>query len=227
MSTRTIALDDPLADYLQSQSLREPPAFRRCRQETAQLPMCNMQIAPEQGQFLYLQLRLMGARRAIEIGTFTGYSALWIASALPPDGCLIACDINEEWTSRARHYWEDAGVKDRIELRLGRGRDTMDTLLKNDQQQSFDFVFIDADKEQYDAYYERALQLIRPGGLIAIDNVLWGGKVANSNATDPDTQAIRAFNEKLHNDERVDLSLIPIGDGLTLCRKRLSESSRS
>ncbi len=220
MSTTTIALDDALADYLQSQSLREPPEFRRCRRETAQLPMSNMQIAPEQGQFIHLMLRLMGAKKAIEVGTFTGYSALWIASALPPEGCLIACDINEEWTSRARQYWDDAGVKDRIELRLGRGRDTMDQLLKHDRRGTFDFAFIDADKEQYDAYYERALQLLRPGGLIAVDNVLWSGKVADPSISDPDTQAIRAFNEKVHNDQRIDLSVVPIGDGLTLCRKR-------
>ena len=222
MSTRTLTLDDDTYSYLQGTSLREPPEFRRCRQETAELPMSNMQIAPEQGQFLHMQLKLVDARRAIEIGSFTGYSGLWLASALPSDGCLIACDINKEWTSRARHYWEDAGVMDRIELQLGPAIDTLDDLLDREADGEFDFVFIDADKEMYDAYYERALQLLSPGGLIAIDNVLWNGKVADRSVDDPDTAAIRALNEKVHNDDRIDLSMLPVGDGLTLCRKRQS-----
>ncbi len=220
MSTRTLPLDDQLYSYLQGVSLREPPAFRRCRTETAELPMARMQIAPEQGQFLHLQARLIGAKRAIEIGSFTGYSGLWIASALPPGGCLIACDINEEWTSRARHYWESAGVMDRIELCVAPAMQTLHKLVENEEQDSYDFVFIDADKESYESYYERALTLVRPGGLIAIDNVLWDGKVADQAVDDPDTRAIRVLNEKLHEDQRIDLSMVPVGDGVTLCRKR-------
>lgn len=220
MSTRTLPLDDQLYSYLQGVSLREPPVHRRCRLETAELPMSSMQISPEQGQFLQMQLQLLGATRAIELGSFTGYSGLWIASALPPGGCMIACDVNEEWTSRARHYWEDAGVMDRIEVRLGPALKTLDELAANDRHDPFDFVFIDADKENYDAYYEQSLSLVRPGGLVAIDNVLWNGKVADLSIDDPDTRAIRNLNEKLHNDERIDLAMVPVGDGVTLCRKR-------
>lgn len=220
MSTRTLPLDDRLYSYLQGVSMREPPVFEKCRIETAKLPMASMQISPEQGQFLQLLMRIIGASRAIELGSFTGYSALWLASALPPKGCLYCCDINKSWTSQARRYWEEAGVMNRIELKLAPAMETLDELLSMEKQNSFDFVFIDADKENYDAYYERALRLIRPGGLIAIDNVFWGGKVADPVADDPDTNSIRGLNEKLHNDERIDLSLIPIGDGLTLCRKR-------
>lgn len=220
MSTRTLPLDDKLNSYLQDVSLREPPPFRRCRMETAELPMSNMQIAPEQGQFLHLQLKLLDAQRALEIGSFTGYSGLWLASALPPKGCLMACDINQEWTARARRYWEEAGVMDRIEVRLAPAMDTLGELVERDETKSFDFAFIDADKSMYDEYYERCLQLLRPGGLIALDNMLWNGKVANGAADDPDTNAIRALNEKLRDDDRIDLSMVPIGDGLTLCRKR-------
>ncbi len=220
MSTRTLPLDDKLYSYVQGVSLREPPAFRRCRIETAELPMSNMQIAPEQGQFLHFQLQLLGAKRAIELGSFTGYSGLWIASALPPGGCMIACDINKEWTSRARHYWEEAGVMDRIEVRIGPAVDTLDEILRSESTKPFDFAFIDADKSMYDDYYERCLELVRPGGVIAVDNVLWNGKVANGAENDPDTSAIRALNEKLHNDDRIDMTLVPIGDGVTLCRKR-------
>ena len=220
MSNRTRSLSIPLHNYLLNSSLREPPVFTRCRLETSELPMSNMQIAPEQGQFLHLLARLIGARKAIEIGTFTGYSSLWIASALPARGCLIACDINQAWTSQARHYWEDAGVMDRIDLRLGPARETLDDLLETEKRCDFDLIFIDADKESYDAYYERALRLLRPGGLIAIDNVLWDGKVIDPTADDPDTNAIRALNEKLHHDERIDYSMIPLADGLALCRKR-------
>lgn len=220
MSTRTLPLDDQLYSYFQGVSLREPPVFERCRIETAELPLSCMQIAPEQGQFLHLQLRLLGARRAIEIGSFTGYSGLWIASALPPKGCLYACDINKEWTSLARQYWEEAGVMNRIDLRLGPASDTLDELLAGENQNTIDFVFIDADKECYDDYYEKSLRLLRPGGLVAIDNVLWHGKVADASAHDPDTNAIRALNEKIHNDDRVNIAMLPIGDGLTLCQKK-------
>ncbi len=220
MSTRTLPLNDQLYQYLHAVSLREPPAFQKCRAATAELPLGSMQIAPEQGQFLHLQLRLLGARKGVEIGSFTGYSALWLASALPPGGCLIACEQNEEWAAWARRHWEDAGVMDRVELRLGKAADTLAELLDNGSAHTLDFAFIDADKGSYDLYYEQALKLLRPGGLIAIDNVLWSGKVALHSHDDPDTQAIRALNQKLHNDPRVDLSLVPIGDGLTLCRKR-------
>ncbi len=220
MSTRTLPLDDKLYSYLQGVSLREPPVHHRCRMETAELPMGSMQIAPEQGQFLHLQLQLLGAERAIEIGSFTGYSGLWIASALPRGGCMVACDVNEKWLSRARHYWSEAGVMDRVDLRLAPALKTLDGLLEDGQEASYDFIFIDADKESYDAYYERSLSLVRPGGLVAVDNVLWSGKVANYGCDDPDTCAIRKLNEKLHSDERIDLSLVPVGDGLTLCRKR-------
>ena len=220
MSTRTLPLDEHLYSYLQRVSLREPPAFRRCRLETAQLPMSRMQIAPEEGQFINFLVNLMGVERAIEIGSFTGYSGLWIASALPRGGCLVACDINEEWTRRARHYWEDAGVMDRIEMRLAPAQQALDELLENGDEESFEFVFVDADKENYNAYYETSLRLLRPGGVIAIDNVFWNGKVANPAADDPDTMAIRHLNEKIHDDARVDVTVVPIGDGVTLCRKR-------
>ena len=220
MSTRTLPLDDRLYSYLHGVSLREPPVHKKCRMETAQLPMGSMQIAPEQGQFLHLQLQLMGARRAIEIGSFTGYSGLWIASALPRGGCMVACDNNEKWLSRARGYWAEADVMDRIELRLGDATQTLEDLLKAGQDESYDFVFIDADKAGYDDYYERSLSLLRPGGLVAIDNVLWNGKVADYSCDDPDTCAIRHLNEKLHRDQRINLALVPVGDGMTLCRKK-------
>lgn len=220
MSTRTLPLDDQLYAYLQGVSLREPPVHRKCRNETAELPMSSMQISPEQGQFLHLQLQLMGARRALELGSFTGYSGLWIASALPPGGCMIACDINEEWISRARHYWEEARIMDRVEVRLGPAIDTLEMLLRDEGPGGFDFAFIDADKANYDPYYERALQLVRPGGLVVIDNVLWSGKVADPAFNDPETRAIRHLNDKLLGDDRIDLSMVPVGDGMTLIRKR-------
>lgn len=220
MSTRTLPLNDHLYSYLQQVSLREPPAFRRCRQETAQLPMSRMQIAPEEGQFINFLVNLMGVERAIEIGSFTGYSSLWIASALPRGGCLVACDINEAWTRQARQYWAEAGVMDRIEMRLAPAQQTLEELLDRDQHKSYDFIFVDADKEMYDSYYESALKLLRPGGIVAIDNVFWNGRVANPAADDPDTRSIRRLNEKIHGDERVDVTVVPIGDGVTLCRKR-------
>jgi len=220
MSTRTITLTDELYEYLQSVSLREPELLARLREETARLERANMQIAPEQGQFMALLVEVLGARRALEIGTFTGYSALVIALALPPDGLLVACDVSEEWTAIGRRYWEEAGVADKIDLRLGPALATLDELLAADGEGSFDFAFIDADKAGYDDYYERSLRLLRPGGLIAIDNVLWNGNVYDVSIVDPDTVAIRTLNEKLRTDERVSLSLVPIGEGLTLARKR-------
>ncbi len=220
MSNRTIGLSDRLYDYLIGVSLRESPLLRRLREETARMPMAVMQIAPEQGQFMALLVELLGARRALEIGTFTGYSALAVASALSPGGRLVACDVSEEYTAVARRYWVEAGVADRIDLRLAPALDTLDALIAAGAAGSIDFAFIDADKQNYDAYYERVLTLLRPGGLVAIDNVLWNGAVADPAKSDPDTQAIRALNAKMKRDDRVSLSLVPIGDGLTLARRR-------
>ncbi|HXZ03154.1 MAG TPA: class I SAM-dependent methyltransferase [Stellaceae bacterium] len=215
-----IELSEKLRDYVLSVSLREPPVLRRLREETALLPMAGMQIAPDQGQFMALLARLVGARRCLEIGTFTGYSTLTVALALPQDGRIIACDVDPETTAIARRYWQAAGAADKIELRLAPALATLDALLGDGQAGTFDFVFIDADKENYDGYYERALRLLRPGGLIVIDNVLWGGWVADGRRKDPDTAALRALNAKLHRDERIDLSLLPLADGITLARKR-------
>ena len=220
MSNRSIGLNAALYQYLLSVSLREHPVLARLRAETAAHPKVNMQIAPEQGQFMALLTRLIGARRCIEVGVFTGYSSLAVALTLPPEGRLVACDISDEYTAVARRYWDEAGVAGKIELRLAPAVETLDALLEADGAGSFDFGFIDADKEGYPAYYERMLELLRPGGLIAVDNTLWDGDVADPADTSPDTLAIRAFNEALHSDERVDLSLVPIGDGLTLARKR-------
>jgi predicted O-methyltransferase YrrM len=220
MPKRNIELTDKLDDYLLGVSLRENDVQRRLREETARLPMAGMQIAPDQGQFMALLARLVGARNCLEIGTFTGYSALAVALALPPDGRIIACDVNPETTAVAQRYWREAGVADKIELKLAPALATLDALLAARQDGRFDFAFIDADKENYDAYYERVLQLLRPGGLIVIDNVLWGGAVADARRKDPDTAALRALNAKLHRDERVDLALLPLADGITLVRKR-------
>jgi caffeoyl-CoA O-methyltransferase len=219
MSTKTITLTESLHHYLLSVSLREPPILARLREETAQHPLANMQIAPEQGQFMALLVRLMEAKKCLELGVFTGYSALSVALALPPDGKLIACDVNEEWTSMARRYWQEAGVAHKIVLRIAPALETLDKLLANGEAGSFDFVFIDADKENYTNYYERSLELVRHGGLIVIDNVLWSGRVADPNAQDMDTVAIRHFNTKLHLDERIALSMLPLADGLTLAYK--------
>ncbi|NHA16115.1 class I SAM-dependent methyltransferase [Thioalkalivibrio sp. XN279] len=220
MSNRTVSLDDALYHYLLGASLREHPALARLRAETATHPQVNMQIAPEQGQFMALLVRLMGASRCIEVGVFTGYSSLAVALALPPGGRIVACDVSDEYTAMARRYWAEAGVSDRIDLRLAPALETLDTLLAEGEAGTCDFAFIDADKEAYPDYYERLLQLLRPGGLIAVDNTLWDGAVADPANQAPDTVAIRAFNARLHGDERIDLSLVPIGDGLTLARKR-------
>lgn len=220
MSNRTLDLGDRLYDYLLSASLREPDLLRRLREETAGLEMARMQIAPEQGQFMALLLRLMGARRTLEIGVFTGYSALCAALALPEEGRILACDISEEWTTVARRYWCEAGVEQKIDLHLAPALQTLADLTEHGQRESFDFAFIDADKENYDTYYEYALRLVRPGGLIAIDNVLWGGSVADEADQEPSTRAIRALNAKLHADDRIELSLVPIADGFTLALKR-------
>lgn len=220
MTNKTLELDNRLYDYLLSVSLREPEILRQLREETANHPMGRMQIAPDQGQFLALLIQLIGAKKVLEIGVFTGYSSLVVALALPSDGKIIACDISAEDTNIARRYWEKTGVTDKIELRLAPALQTLDELIAAGEINSFDFVFIDADKKNYPEYYERALQLVRSGGLIAIDNVLWSGKVADPEIQDGQTQAIRNFNEKLHQDERVTLSLVSIADGLTLALKR-------
>lgn len=220
MTNKSIGLPDNLHDYLLSVSLREPAILQKLRQETAVLPNHNMQIAPEQGQFLAFMVKLIGARRVLEVGVFTGYSSLAVALALPQNGQVVACDISEEFTAVARQYWQAAGVAAKIQLHLAPATETLARFLDEGQAGQFDFAFIDADKSNYDTYYEQCLQLIRPGGLIAIDNVLWDGKVADTAVTDLDTQAIRALNQKLHSDQRVDLSLVPIGDGLTLLHKR-------
>ncbi len=218
MSNRTVTLDDRLYDYLLDVSLREPPLLARLREETAGMEMSRMQIAPEQGQFMGLLVEMLGATRALEIGTYTGYSALCVAAALPPSGRLVTCDMNAEWTAVARRYWAEAGLEDRIDLRLGPALETLAALEADGA--TFDFAFIDADKTEYGDYYEHVLRLLRPGGVVAVDNVLWGGSVADPDKDDDDTRAIRAFNAKLHADDRVTLSLVPIGDGVTLARKR-------
>ena len=220
MAGRRTEIDDRLHDYILAHSLREPEVLRRLREETAGLPGAGMQIGPEQGQFMALLVELIGARRTLEIGTFTGYSALVVALALPPEGRVVACDVSAEYTAVARRYWAEAGVADKIELHLAPALETLDRLLAGGRAGSFDFAFIDADKTNYGAYYERTLALLRPGGLAAIDNVLWGGKVLEEAAHDPDTRAIQALNATLKDDSRVTLSLLPLGDGLTLARKR-------
>jgi caffeoyl-CoA O-methyltransferase len=220
MTRRTRHLPDDLYTYLLDVSLREHDVLRRLREETAGLERSNMQIGPEQGQLMALLVELLGARKALEIGTFTGYSALAVALALPDDGCLVACDVSEEWTAVGRRHWAAAGVAHKIDLRLAPALETLDGLLANGEAGTFDFAFIDADKVGYDAYYERTLELMRPGGLIALDNTLWEGKVVDPDVTDPDAKAIRALNTKLAADGRVTLSLLPVGDGLTLARKR-------
>lgn len=216
----TLGLEERIHDYLLSVSLREPEILRQLREETARFPNGAMQIAPEQGQFMALLVQLIGARKTLEVGVFTGYSSLCVALALPADGKIIACDVSEDYTAVARRYWEAAGVADKIELRLAPALNTLDELLAAGEAETFDFAFIDADKSNYEGYYERSLQLIRPGGLIAIDNVLWSGRVADSQAQENSTKALRALNEKLHHDERVTLSMVPIADGLTLALKR-------
>jgi predicted O-methyltransferase YrrM len=220
MTKRSISLTDSLYDYLLAVSLREPEVLRRLRDETANLPESRMQIAPEQGQFMALLARLTGARRCIEVGVFTGYSSLAVALALPDDGRIVACDVSDEWTAVARRYWAAAGVAHRIDLRVAPALETLRALLADGDAGSYDFVFLDADKENYLRYYELALELLRPGGLIAADNTLWSGRVIDPANGEASTVALRQFNERLHRDERVDLSLVPIGDGLTLARKR-------
>jgi O-methyltransferase len=215
MTAKTLQLSGRLHAYLVGNSLRETPVQRALRAATRGIPGAGMQIAPEQGQFMQLLVRTLGARRCIEVGTFTGYSSLAVALALPPGGKIICCDLSEEWTSVARRYWKKAGVEKKIDLRIGPALETLTTL-----KGSFDFAFIDADKTSYARYFEHCLRLLRKGGLIAIDNTLWYGRVIDRRDRTADTRAIRAFNRKLHRDRRVELSLVPIGDGLTLALKR-------
>ena len=220
MSPRSIGLGDDLYAYLLEASLRERPLLTRLRRETASQFGAQMQIAPEQGQFMALLAELIGARRVLEIGTYTGYSTLVVGLALPEGGRIVTCDLSDEYTRVARRYWAEAGIARRVDLRIAPAIQTLDGLIAEGSRESFDFAFIDADKENYEGYFERCLALVRPGGLIAADNVLWNGKVADPDVHDEDTQAIRNFNARLHGDERVSLSLVPIGDGLTLARRR-------
>jgi predicted O-methyltransferase YrrM len=220
MSGKTLPLNERLYDYLLSVSLREPEVLQRLREETARDRMARMQVAPEQGQFMALLVRLLAARRCLEIGVYTGYSALCVALALPPGGELVACDVSEKWTSVARRYWQAAGVADRIRLELAPAQRTLDGLLEAGAAGSFDFAFIDADKTGYAGYYERVLRLLRGGGLLLVDNTLWSGEVANPENRDADTVAIREFNAMVHRDKRVLVSLLPVADGLTLILKR-------
>jgi predicted O-methyltransferase YrrM len=220
MTRCTLPLTEELHRYLLANSLREHPALAELRDETSRLPRAGMQIAPEQGQLMAFLVELIGARRVLEIGCFTGYSALAMALALPPDGRLITLEANAEPIEIGRRAWHAAGVADRIEVRLGLAADSLEQLLAEGAAESFDLVFIDADKKSYAAYYERALMLVRPGGLILLDNVLWGGAVADPADQKRQTATLRALNAKLHRDERIALSLLPLGDGLTLARRR-------
>ncbi|MEB0227544.1 class I SAM-dependent methyltransferase [Pseudomonas sp. 10S4] len=217
MTTRTLNLDDSLYHYLLDVSLRETPLLKRLRDETQMLPMARWQIAPEQGQFLALLVKLTGARRLLEVGTFTGYSALCMAAALPDDGLLICCDIQGDYNATALRYWQEAGLAERIDLRLA---PALETLALLEQPGQFDLIFIDADKANYSSYLEHALRLLRVGGLAVFDNTLWSGRVLEENPESADTRAIQVLNRALKDDVRVDLSMLPIGDGLTLCRKR-------
>lgn len=219
MARRTEHLPDGLYDYILSVSLREPEVLRQLREETAAYEEAQLQIAPEQGQFMALLIKLIGARRTLEVGVFTGYSALWVALALPVDGQIVACDVNAEWTAVAQKYWREAGVAHKVDLRLAPAAETLKGLVDQGERGGFDFAFIDADKTGYDTYYEYCLELVRPGGLIALDNVLRHGRVVEGGGQDENTVAMRALNRKLHADERVDISLVPIADGLTLARK--------
>lgn len=218
--SKQIPITAELADYIGNVSLREPELLRRLGEENDKRPGASMQIAPEEGQFLAMLVRLLGAKRTLEIGVFTGYSSLWVARALPEDGRIVACDVSAKFTAIARKYWDEAGVAHKIDLRIAPALETLDALLAEGRAGTFDFAFIDADKRNTENYYERALELLHPGGVIAVDNVLRKGRVIDEEVTDADTEAIRAFNRKIHRDERVWLSLVPIGDGVTLAMKR-------
>lgn len=217
--SRMMRVTEELIAYINGVGTREHPAQVHCRAETAELPVAMMQIGADQGAFMGLVAKLIGATRYIEVGTFTGYSALSVALALPANGKVVALDVSKEFTDRARKYWKEAGVESKIDLRLAPGVATLDRMIAEGEA-PFDFAFIDADKSNYDAYYERVLKLLRPGGLIALDNMLWSGAVADPKITDADTTALRALNAKIHADQRVDMALVPIGDGVMLARKR-------
>ena len=219
MSRIHTILTDPLAAYLREITLHEPEALRRLRESTEDHPHASMQTSPEQGQFLHVLARIAGAKKTLEVGVFMGYSSTWVALALPADGRIIACDVNEEYTTRARQTWRECGIESKIDLRIAPALETLDALIAEGRAGQFDFAFIDADKGNYGNYFERALKLLRAGGVIAIDNVLWDGKVVDESKIDADTEAIRAFNHKLHADTRIALTLVPLGDGLTLACK--------
>jgi predicted O-methyltransferase YrrM len=219
LSNRTLSIDDRVYEYLLSVSVEESELLRELRAETAGIEFALMQVSPEQGQFMSLLVKLTGARRALELGTFTGYSSICIAAALPEDGRLVCCDNSEEWTTMARKYWRRAGLEDRIELHVQTAETTLRRLLDDGQAETFDFIFIDADKKNYTNYYETCLDLLRRGGLLAVDNTLWSGSVADPANQQPETRAIREFNDRVRMDERVIKSLVPIGDGLTLVHK--------
>jgi len=220
MSRKTLDLTPQLHDYLLAHSLREHPVLAALREETAKVKHSGMQIGPEQGQLMALLVQMLGARNTIEVGVYTGYSSLAVALALPEEGRVVACDLNEEWTAIAKRYWERAGVAHKIDLRLAAATRTLDQLLREGGAGRYDFAFIDADKPNYAKYFEQCMQLVRSGGLIAIDNTLWSGAVADPAVHDADTDAIRALNDALHRDARIALSLLPVGDGLTLALKK-------
>jgi predicted O-methyltransferase YrrM len=220
MANTSIGLPPDVHDYLLAHGVREPELLERLRKETKAIPQHNMQISPEQGAFLALLVELTGAKRCLEIGTFTGYSSLVVALAMPPDGTIVCCDVSDEWTSVARRYWAEAGVADRVDLRLAPALETLDKLLADGRADTFDFAFIDARKTEYPDYHERVIQLLRPGGLAAYDNVLWSGRVADKDDQTAETQGIRRLNDRLASDERVTVSMLPLGDGVTLARKR-------
>jgi len=220
MASRTLAMNERIHEYLLDATMKEPKALQALRRATEPMAMAGMQISPEQGRFMALLIELIGTRRYLEIGTFTGYSALSAALALPKDGRVVALDVSEEWTAIARRHWRAAGVAGKIDLRLAPALDSLKAMLKAGEAGSFDLAFIDADKTNYDGYYEACLKLVRKGGLIALDNMLWGGSVADATKRDADTRSIRALNKKIRDDARVTSSLVPIGDGLVLCRRR-------
>lgn len=220
MSKQTLQLDDNLYRYLLNVGGRETELLKRLREETARDPMSRMQIAPEQGAFMSLLVNIMGARKCLEVGTFTGYSSICMASAMPADGQLYCCDVDANWTSIAQRYWREAGLETRIQLTLAPAAETLQTLLDAGHARTFDLIFLDADKTNYDTYYELALKLLRSGGLLLVDNVLWSGRVLGHLVADADTRAIQALNLKIQQDQRVDMAMLPLADGLTLARKR-------